>query len=187
MKAQVLLCAGLYCLALLTPGHAAYEEQAEQHSWYQQYIGRVEKALYAFKGRDRVFVSTAKSVIASLDLKDGRVVWRQVLLPEDRIEAIALTPKPAAVLSLSRKGQSLRAWHAGDGTLIWESTLRSSEVGGSESQIPGQVLALPDITGDGSTDIAVLGSNKLQVWLHTPNKCLLAVMAYRFPIACRCR
>jgi outer membrane protein assembly factor BamB len=163
MNALALLCKASCCLALLTAGHAAYEEQAEQHSWYQQYIGRVEKALYAFKGRDRVFVSTAKSVIASLDLKDGRIVWRQVLLPEDRVEAIALMPKPAAVVSLSRRGQSLRAWHAGDGTLIWENTLGSSEVGDSGAQYPGQVLVLSDITGDGSTDIAVLSSNKLQV------------------------
>ena len=151
---------GLLCLGLLAPAHAIYKEQAEQHSWYQQHIGKVKHALYAFKGRDRLFVSTEKSVIASLDLRDGRIIWRQVLLPDEEVEGIALTPKPAAVVSLTRKGQTLRAWHAGDGTLIWESILASTE---SAVESPGQLLVLPDVTGDGSTDIAVLGGSKLQV------------------------
>ncbi len=151
---------GLLCLGLLAPVHAIYKEQAEQHSWYQQHIGKVKDALYAFKGRDRLFVSTEKSVIASLDLRDGRITWRQVLLPDEEVEGIALTPKPAAVVSLIRKGQTLRAWHAGDGTLLWESILASKE---SAVDIPSRLLVLPDVTGDGSTDIAVLGGSRLQV------------------------
>ena len=155
-----ILCLGLLCSGFFQPSHAIYKEQAEQHSWHQQHIGAVNKALYAFKGRDRVFVSTDESVVASLDLRDGRIIWRQVLLPEDTIDAIALTPKPAAVVSLSQKDQTLRAWHAGDGTLLWESVLGS---GGDAVEGPGQILVLPDVTGDGSTDIGVLGARKLQV------------------------
>ena len=151
---------GLLCLGLLAPVHAVYKDQAEQHSWYQQHIGKVKHALYAFKGRDRLFVSTEQRVIASLDLRDGRITWRQVLLPDEKVDGIALTPKPAAVVSLTRKGQTLRAWHAGDGTLIWESILAGKE---SAVEGPGQLLVLPDVTGDGSTDIAVLGGSKLQV------------------------
>ena len=154
---------GLLSLGFLAPIRAIYKEQAEQHSWYQQHIGKVEHALYAFKGRDRVFVTTEKSVIASLDLRDGSIIWRQVLLPDERIDGIALTPKPAAVVSLMRKGLTLRAWHAGDGTLIWESTLGSTADSGSAMETPGQLLVLPDVTGDGSTDIAVLGGRKMQV------------------------
>ena len=154
------LCLSLLCLGFFQPSHAIYKEQAEQHSWHQQHIGKVDKALYAFKGRDRVFVSTDKSVVASLDLRDGRIIWRQVLLPEDTVDAIALTPKPAAVVSLSQKDQTLRAWHAGDGTLLWECVLGS---GVDAVEGPGQILVLPDVTGDGSTDIGVLGGRKLQV------------------------
>ena len=157
---SVIVCLGLLCSGFFQPSHAIYKEQAEQHSWHQQHIGIVEKALYAFKGRDRVFVSTEKSVVASLDLRDGRITWRQVLLPEDTIDAIALTPKPAAVVSLSRKDQTLRAWHAGDGTLLWESVLGR---GAEAAEEPGQILVLPDVTGDGSTDIGVLGGKNLQV------------------------
>ncbi len=178
-------CLGLLCLGLLTPGHAIYKEQAEQHSWYHQHIGKVKDALYAFKGRDRVFVSTEKSVVASLDLRDGRIMWRQVLLPDDRIEGIALTPKPAAVVSLSQKGQTLRAWHAGDGTLIWESTLGSSAEAGTAEEASWQLLVLPDVTGDGSTDIAVLGGKKLQVktcrcmhnLVHVPLRSLSTILS----------
>ena len=158
---------GLLCLGLLAPVQAIYKEQAEQHSWYQQHIGRVKDALYAFKGRDRLFVSTEKSVIASLDLRDGRITWRQVLLPDEVVEGIALTPKPAAVVSLIRKGQTLRAWHAGDGTLLWESILASKE---PAAEVPEQLLVLPDVTGDGSTDIAVLGGGRLQVMHVEPSQ-----------------
>ena len=156
----MILCLSLLCSGFIQPSHAIYKEQAEQHSWHQQHIGEVDKALYAFKGRDRVFVSTKQSVVASLDLRDGRIIWRQVLLPEDAIDAIALTPKPAAVVSLSQKDQTLRAWHAGDGTLLWESVLGKGEDAAEEA---GQILVLPDVTGDGSTDIGVLGGRKLQV------------------------
>lgn len=164
----------LLCLGLLAPSNALYKEQAEQHSWYQQHIGKVKHALHAFKGRDRLFVSTEKSVVASLDLRDGRITWRQVLLSDEEIVGIALTPKPAAVVSLTRKGQTLRAWHAGDGTLIWESTLASKE---STVESPGQLLVLPDVTGDGSTDIAVLGGSKLQVMLmQLPQPCAMLLV-----------
>lgn len=164
MRIQLLvLCLGLFCLGSLIPVHAIYQEQAEQHSWYQQHLGKVNKAMYAYKGRDRVFVSTEQSVIASLDLRDGKIIWRQVLLPDDTVEAIALTPKPAAVVSLSKRGQTLRAWHAGDGVLLWESPLMAEVGDTTAGASPGQLVVLADVTGDGSADIAVLGGKKLQV------------------------
>lgn len=147
-------------LAAAISAHSVSEEQAAQHSWYQQYIGKAKQVLFAFKGRDRCFVSTEANALASLDLRDGEIVWRQTYLDNDSVDRIALVPKPAAVVSLSQQGQTLRAWHAGDGALLWENFFGSR----SEAGADGLALkVLPDVTGDGSSDIAVLSHGKLLV------------------------
>jgi outer membrane protein assembly factor BamB len=156
------------CLAAATiPGQAIFEEQADQYSWLQQHIGKPQKFLFAFKGRDRCFLSTEANAIASLDLRDGTIVWRQTLLPTESIDELALLPKPAAVVSLSDQGQSLRAWHASDGTFLWETVLSKSASSGKlpgSLPLPGRtsLRVLPDVTGDGSSDIAVQANGRLQ-------------------------
>lgn len=138
---------------------AVSEEQAGQHSWHQQYIGKVKQLRFAFKGRDRCFVATEANAIASLDLHDGKIIWRQTLL-DDAINGIVLVPRPAAVVTLSQYGQTLRAWHAGDGALLWENFLGNSLHSGAAIQ---SLKVLPDVTGDGSSDVAVLSNGKLSV------------------------
>lgn len=147
-------------LAAAITAHGVSEEQAAQHSWHQKYIGKAQQVLFAFKGRDRCFVSTEANAVASLDLRDGSIVWRQTLLEEDIIDGIALLPKPAAVVSLSQQGQTLRGWHAGDGALLWELFLGNPGQGDTNSRA---VKVLPDVTGDGSSDVAVLSNGKLLV------------------------
>ncbi len=147
-------------LAAAVTAHAVSEEQAAQHSWHQKYIGKAKQILFAFKGRDRCFVSTESNAVASVDLRDGSIVWRQTLLEDDAIDGIALVPKPAAVVSLSQQGQTLRAWHAGDGALLWELFLGNPLRAVSDSRA---WKVLPDVTGDGSSDIAVLSNGKLLV------------------------
>ncbi len=147
-------------LAAAVTANAVSEEQAAQHSWHQQYIGKVKELQFAFKGRARCFVSTEANAIASLDLHFGHIVWRQTLLDDDAIDGIVLVPRPAAVVTLSQYGQTLRAWHAGDGALLWENFLGTSLRSGSANP---NMKVLPDVTGDGSSDIAVLSNGKLLV------------------------
>ena len=146
----------LCLLAVAIAAHAVFEDQAGQYSWHREFIGEIRQTLFAFKGRDRAFVSTEADVVASINLRQGDIVWRQALAPGDSIDAIALVPKPACVVSLSQQGRHLRAWHAGDGVLLWESFL-----GGPPS---GSALrVLQDVTGNGSSDIALLAGGKLLV------------------------
>lgn len=65
-------------LLLLGPTVALYEEQAGFLDWHKESIGSVTKAQFAFRGRERAFVATDAAVIASLDTRDGSIVWRQV-------------------------------------------------------------------------------------------------------------
>ena len=53
----------------------------------------------------------------------------QVLAQDDPIDAMALLPRPAGVLTLSGGGRHLRAWHAGDGSLLWHSYLGMPRTG----------------------------------------------------------
>lgn len=161
MKGIVLLVICL--LAAATSGRAISEEQANQHSWYQQHIGKPIKVLFAFKGRDRCFLSTVANVVASVDLRDGSIVWRQTFLESDSIDDIALIPKPAAVSSVSDHGRTLRAWHAGDGALLWETVLSSRVSSNADQPEDVALKVLPDVNGDGSSDIALLANRRLQV------------------------
>lgn len=77
------------------------------------------------------------------------------------IDALVLVPRPASVLTLSQHGTILRAWHALDGTLLWEKAVgEGSGMGGGGQP---QVVVLPDVSGDGNSDIAVASGRKLQV------------------------
>jgi len=72
---SALLCT---VLALIGSASALFEEQAGFLDWHKENIGSVTHAQFAFRGREKVFVATASSVIASLDTKDGSIAWRQV-------------------------------------------------------------------------------------------------------------
>ena len=105
-----------------------------------------------------MFVASTASAVASLDTRDGSIAWRQVLGEDDIIDALVLVPRPASVVTLSSRGRMLRAWHALDGTLLWEKVASHGAASNAAS-----VLVLPDITGDGSSELAVSVGSKLQV------------------------
>ena len=76
----------------------------------------------------------------------------------DQVDALVLVPRPASVLTLSRQGRILRAWHALNGGLLWEKVVADSSAAHQPS-----VIVLPDVTGDGSSEVAVISGTKLQV------------------------
>lgn len=166
----------LCLLAVAIIAHAVFEDQAGQYSWHRDFVGEIRQTLFAFKGRDRAFVSTEANVVASINLRQGDIVWRQVLAAGDSIDAIALVPKPACVLSLSQQGRHLRAWHAGDGVLLWESLLGGSPSGNTALRV------LQDVTGDGSSDIALLAGGKLQVRTTMCCACMRAWLTHIWSI-----
>lgn len=81
----------------------------------------------------------------------------QVLEEGFGIDALTLVPRPASVITLNKQGGLLRAWHALDGTLLWEKP-----ISGGPSTHPPSLLVLPDVTGDGSSEIAVATGQQLQ-------------------------
>ena len=70
---------------LVSGAYAIFEEQAGLLDWHREGLGRITHAEFAFRGRERVFVGTKAGVVASLDTKDGSIVWRQVDQPVSQI------------------------------------------------------------------------------------------------------
>ena len=102
MGCILLVVAGL-CLCSQVQG--IYEEQAGQYDWHNSQIGKVTNAKFAFRSKSRAFVSTEAGVVAALDLRDGSVLWRQVLEQSEQIDQLVLLPKPAAVATLSAQSR----------------------------------------------------------------------------------
>jgi hypothetical protein len=147
-----LLAASFQCTA------AIFEDQAREYSWHKQFVGKVTQAIFAPRGKDRVFVATDSSVIASVDVRSGDLQWRKVLDENDIVTDMGILHKPPSLVTLSRDGTRLRSWQATDGALLWDSAECLGEIPG-----PSSLLMLPDLDKDGQLDMAVACSGKLAV------------------------
>ncbi|KAF8400837.1 hypothetical protein HHK36_014140 [Tetracentron sinense] len=109
------------------PSFALYEDQVGLMDWHQQYIGKVNHAVFHTQkaGRKRVVVSTEENVIASLDLRRGAIFWRHVLGANDAVDEIDIALEKY-VITLSSEGSLLRAWNLPDGQMVWESFVHGS-------------------------------------------------------------
>ncbi|XP_018323035.1 ER membrane protein complex subunit 1 [Agrilus planipennis] len=101
---------------------ALYEDQVDKFDWKQSYIGKIEFAnLDSLK---KIIVATEENVIASLNLKNGQIVWRQVL--ENPLEhRIKLLHVQKEAVSVSGDGHNwfVRGWDLSSGTLLREWTI----------------------------------------------------------------
>ncbi|KAG6553490.1 hypothetical protein Mapa_004402 [Marchantia paleacea] len=136
---------------------ALYEDQVGVWDWHQQYIGKVKHAVFQTQGsgRKRVIVGTEEDAIASLNLRTGEVYWRRVLGENDSINALDII-NGKYVITLSKDGSNVRAWHLPDGALVWESLLLPSL--GSVASL----LVLPiDINNDRMNDMLIFSGSML--------------------------
>ncbi|KAH7302061.1 hypothetical protein KP509_23G054700 [Ceratopteris richardii] len=130
----ILLSLGMACPLLLVPwslllfyviimSHsliASREHHGSSWHWHHKYVGRVKHAAYHTfpMGRKILLVATEKNILASLDIRNGRIVWRRVLEADDKINGLGTSEN--YVVTLSGLG-TLRAWNFMDGELIWET------------------------------------------------------------------
>lgn len=113
----------LACLALAPAGtHALYEDQAGSFDWHQQLVGPVTTASL-HPSKPRAFVGTSRSVVGSLNLRDGSIAWRRLLEDGDQLDTLLLLDRPALVVSVSGGGRVVRAWDQNEGGMRWEALL----------------------------------------------------------------
>ena len=62
---------------------AMFKDQAGSTDWFRENIGRVHTAAFPKQQRgnkQHVYVATDENILASLNLRSGATVWRQVVL-----------------------------------------------------------------------------------------------------------
>ncbi|XP_053379517.1 ER membrane protein complex subunit 1-like [Mercenaria mercenaria] len=122
-----ILCTFLSCFIY---SYALYEDQVGSFDWRQQYIGRYKRAYWeqveGTAGGKRLFVSSEKNVIASLNTANGKIVWRKVFEEGRRGEVDDLIYNGEILVSVLG-GRRVAAWSPGSGNLLWEIFLDGSD------------------------------------------------------------
>ncbi|CAH8434529.1 unnamed protein product [Schistosoma mattheei] len=119
----------LWLLALLALSvNAIYEDQVNVLDWNQKFVGKVKYSKLKFDGTTpkNYFVGSELNVISSINLKDGSIVWRQVLDEDGELTGFELCGNKLFSLS-SKHGTKLRAWDIKFGGVLWEILIDSSE------------------------------------------------------------
>jgi hypothetical protein len=107
-------------LALLPLVAGIFEDQAGQLDWRRENIGKLEHVIYQGSKRS-MFVASASNVIASTNVRSGKIEWRHVL--QESIDKIIHHQKLFVVVS--NKGRNVRVFNPNDGALLWESIVRA--------------------------------------------------------------
>ncbi|KAB0796589.1 hypothetical protein PPYR_10650 [Photinus pyralis] len=96
-----------------------YEDQIGKFDWKLNYVGNVKYGI--IDSTKRVIVGTEENVVASLSLKNGQILWRQVL-ENPSVNQIELLHVDKEVTSVSGgKGTwYVRGWDSSSGSLLWE-------------------------------------------------------------------
>mmetsp|Transcript_23336 Transcript_23336/g.34932 ORF Transcript_23336/g.34932 Transcript_23336/m.34932 type:complete len:985 (+) Transcript_23336:3-2957(+) len=114
MSARALL-ALLSWAAFLVPARAIYEEQAGNFDWHRANVGKVTHALTF---GTKTFIATSEHIVAAVDSKRGKILWRQIL--EEDSSIIDIKHQGKYFVSLSSPNV-VRVWHSRDGSLVWAS------------------------------------------------------------------
>lgn len=109
---------------------ALYEDQVGKFDWKRSFIGKVKYAKFDVK---RLIVVTEENVIASLHIKNGNILWRQVLEDSRNHEVKFLhMGKDVITISGGFNNWYVRSWDITTGTLLSEWVLPPAEKGYSE-------------------------------------------------------
>ncbi|XP_065173919.1 LOW QUALITY PROTEIN: ER membrane protein complex subunit 1-like [Atheta coriaria] len=109
-------------LTIVQLSQCLYEDQIGSFDWKKTFIGRLRFA--GFDSVKRVVIATEENALASINLKNGQIVWRQLLeSPEThRIEFLQVDTE---VLTVSGGNNTyyIRTWDLNAGTLLSEWSL----------------------------------------------------------------
>eukprot|EP00882_Tetradesmus_deserticola_P017815 GHRQ01019108.1.p2 GENE.GHRQ01019108.1~~GHRQ01019108.1.p2 ORF type:complete len:198 (+),score=34.15 GHRQ01019108.1:599-1192(+) len=146
-------------LLLLGPAWAIFEDQAGTFDWYKQFVGRPRSVAF-LPGKERVFVATQQSLLASLHTKTGSVAWRRKYTEQDPLEKTVALQKPALLIAASKGGKYVRAWEALEGGFKWEALMFEGT-----SAVPGAScdIATVDLGQGAGAAVAVVASDVLRV------------------------
>ncbi|XP_045463624.1 ER membrane protein complex subunit 1 [Harmonia axyridis] len=117
----------LYIILFFTQSCSGlYEDQVGKFDWKKSFIGKVK---YASFESDKLIVGTEANVLACLNVKNGNIIWRQVMenAAEQQIQQFQVNK---AIISISGADKTwyVRGWEISSGVLLWEWTLNLDAV-----------------------------------------------------------
>ncbi|XP_018580290.1 ER membrane protein complex subunit 1 [Anoplophora glabripennis] len=105
---------------------ALYEDQVGKFDWKRSFIGKVKYANFDSK---RLIVATEENVLASLNVKNGQILWRQ-FLENPKVQQIEAIHVDAEIITVSGAANNwfVRSWDLNTGTLLSEWTLNNERI-----------------------------------------------------------
>lgn len=133
----------LLCMQL---AYGLYEDQAGSFDWHMQNVGPFKTA-YMHSRQPRAFVATSQNVVASLNLRDGSIAWRKLLVED--IDGMLMVDSASMLITVSGAGSKIRGWDQADGGQLWETSLDAAStglsfsLGASEDDVAQLAIASP--------------------------------------------
>jgi len=127
------------------------------HKWIQRNVGVVDHIVYDMNQADVAYVASRQGVIASINVRSGKLYWRQVLPVGEIVDKLVVHKQNLVTLSA---GRITRVWNTAEkGALLWEDAHfdhayehPKKELGSADIkilQLHGQVCVLTlTVTGD---------------------------------------
>ncbi|XP_066921649.1 ER membrane protein complex subunit 1-like [Clytia hemisphaerica] len=113
----------LTLLLMVSFCYGLYEDQIGLFDWRQRYVGTPKEIVFdqSSPASKRVYTVTQHNVLAALNARTGKIVWRKVFEPKQGvIQRLILNANTLLTVSGNRK--IVRSWDTAKGNLLWEST-----------------------------------------------------------------
>ena len=109
-----------FLLALFSGAWAIYEEDIGKFDWYIRSIGPMKMSFFdqTHHTSRRVIVASELSILASVTLRSGELVWRRNL--EEFRPINTVLHRESTLITVSDNGKLLRRWDPESGHLQWE-------------------------------------------------------------------
>lgn len=100
----------LLVLTSLGGAHGLYEDQVGRWDWMQRYVGAVKFVNFGVSSGGNIIVATQSNVLASLNSRTGKIVWRKLLEEDQRGSVQALSLRGNAVIVTGDSNPILRSF-----------------------------------------------------------------------------
>lgn len=194
--------------AYLTLVVCLYEDQVGKFDWRRQFIG-IPKFVYQHPGSDNIIIGTESNVIASIQRKDGSIIWRQLLIEGCDFNYMSILKSSEEfhdyLVRTSCAGEVNRShvWNPQNGLLVSESRYKEfieDDQGESQSanltnyahqsSFGDKIFSISDnvdlvVSQDGMVAYTVDG--KLKWWREESLASVVAVEIVKLPISMRDR
>ncbi|KAJ1917958.1 hypothetical protein H4219_002899 [Mycoemilia scoparia] len=142
-------------LLLFSAVESVYQDEAGTIDWHHKQVG-IPKATHVdeYDGVSRIFVATERNVLASIDPRDGGILWRYMFEENDLITSLKVYKSHVLTTSGNNHSTNIRVWDSNTSRLVWDaqSNVPLQDQEGHPNVSPAVFLP------DGGDVVAIIGS-----------------------------